>query len=70
MEIKIYGIDTTKIIEDYDYDPENLPFNEDKFIYTSQLQGNVWSLEGFQSKFNDGTFIIANMLDNMYIYIK
>jgi len=67
-EIKVYGVNTVNSEFDWSaYDPESTLFDEKSFIELAELQGNIWSLKGFQEQFNFS--LINELMEHMYIYI-
>ena len=49
METRVYGID----LENYEFDTHPRTWNSEKFMAEAEIQGNVWSLKGFEADFNE-----------------
>lgn len=47
------------LVDDYNYEFETSPFNwdDEKFISEAEIQGNVYSLEGFEKAWNDRSLL-------------
>ena len=48
METRVYTID----IENYEFDTSPVFWNDEKFMSEAEIQGGVYSLQGFQEDFN------------------
>lgn len=60
MEKRIYLVD----VYNYEFDTVPTTWNDEKFISESEIQGNVYSLEGFVKHFN------AKAIDSLESYIR
>ena len=49
-EIRVYLVD----IYNFEFDESPKDWNNDKFMTESEIQGNIYTLEGFQDAYNDG----------------
>ncbi len=53
-EIRVYGINVELYDSDDNYDTGfHSSWSDEKFIQEAEIQGNVWSLNGFQEAFNN-----------------
>ena len=50
MKTRIYVID----IDNYEFDTPPIKWNDGKFMSEAEIQGGVYSLEGFEEAFNSG----------------
>ncbi len=57
METRVYGID----LENYEFDTHPGSWNSEKFMAEAEIQGNVWSLKGFEKDFNEETINENNL---------
>lgn len=49
-EIRVYLVD----IYNFEFDDSPKDWDDEKFMSESEIQGNVYTLEGFQDTYNDG----------------
>ena len=49
-EIRVYLVD----IYNFEFDDSPKDWNNEKFMTESEIQGNIYTLEGFQDAYNDG----------------
>jgi hypothetical protein len=62
MEIRVYGID----LENYEFDTFPGSWEDEKFISEAEIQGNVWSLQGFERDFNEDSLNQNNLFIRFY----
>jgi len=52
------------LVDDYNYEFETSPFNwdDEKFISEAEIQGNVYSLEGFEKAWNNESLPLNSVI--------
>lgn len=58
METRVYGID----LENYEFDTHPRTWDSEKFMSEAEIQGNVWSVKGFEKDFNEENINQNNLI--------
>ena len=58
METRVYGIE----LENYEFDTHPRTWDSEKFMTEAEIQGNVWSVKGFEKDFNEETINQNNLI--------
>lgn len=58
METRVYGIE----LENYEFDTHPRTWDSEKFMSEAEIQGNVWSVKGFEKDFNEETINQNNLI--------